>query len=232
MAFKIGSETVRGTLFEPEGNGPFPAVIFYHGRGSSRNRYLPIAKRLAEKGICALAFDFRGCGKSDGIFEEQTNENGIEDAASSLAFLLKQNVDKARIGICGTSFGGYVAVMILPKQPFVKSVLLRAPASYAKKILKAPTSEESEKGFFKKRDNWEDSAAYERIQSYRGSLLVVKCERDGWLEDEMVERYYNEAIKTKQRKLKVLEGADHALTNQAMLERFYDLIEEWFIKTL
>src|SRR3989338_4375191 len=60
VEFKVGDDILRGSLFTPVGQGPFPGVVFFHGRGSSRGRYLEISKRLAEKGFMALAFDFRG----------------------------------------------------------------------------------------------------------------------------------------------------------------------------
>ena len=97
VEFKVGNETLRGSLFVPKGKGPFPGVVFYHGRGSSRKRYLEISKRLEESGIMAFAFDFRGCGESDGVFKDQTQRMGIDDARAGLEFLLGQNVDKNRM---------------------------------------------------------------------------------------------------------------------------------------
>src|ERR1035437_9424799 len=94
VEFKVGKETIRGSLFIPEGRGPFPAVVFYHGRGSNRKNYLPMAESLAQKGIMALAFDFRGCGESDGKFRNQTHKMGIEDGKAALEFLLTQKIDK------------------------------------------------------------------------------------------------------------------------------------------
>jgi dienelactone hydrolase len=46
VEFKVGEDTLHGTLFIPDGKGPFPAVIFFHGSGSTRARYLPMAESL------------------------------------------------------------------------------------------------------------------------------------------------------------------------------------------
>ncbi|MBI4098074.1 MAG: alpha/beta fold hydrolase, partial [Candidatus Levybacteria bacterium] len=135
VEFKVGHETLRGSLFIPKGNGPFPGIVFYHGRGSSRKRYLPMAKRLARAGILALAFDFRGCGKSDGVFEQQTQRMGIDDAKAGLNFLLEQNVDKERIGIMGTSFGGFVTAILMNEFDYIKSLVLRVPAIFPEEIM-------------------------------------------------------------------------------------------------
>ena len=45
VEFKVGDEVIRGSLFAPVEEGPFPGVVFYHGRGSSRKRYLEITYR-------------------------------------------------------------------------------------------------------------------------------------------------------------------------------------------
>lgn len=86
VEFGSGKGTLRGSLFTCDGNGPFPAVVFYHGRGSDRKRYLAMAKFLSEKGMIALAFDFGGCGESDGVFANQTHRMGVENGRQALEF--------------------------------------------------------------------------------------------------------------------------------------------------
>src|SRR3990167_11461440 len=107
VEFKVGNETLRGSLFVPKGPGPFPGVVCLHGSGGVGDMYFEIAKKLSEKGIVGLAFNYRGAGVSDGKFEEQTIDNGIEDARAAYKFLISQDfVDKERIGDVGGSFGG------------------------------------------------------------------------------------------------------------------------------
>lgn len=153
VEFKVGNKVLRGTLFIPSGKGPFPGVVFYHGRGSKRARYLPMAESLSQKGMLTLAFDFRGCGESDGDFADQTHRMGVEDAKAGLNFLLSQNVDKGRMGIQGSSFGGYVTGMLLNNYDFIKSVVLRAPAAYSDLMLDTTVKASEEKNFFGKKEN-------------------------------------------------------------------------------
>lgn len=230
ISFKVGNQNLYGILFEPEGRSPFPGVIFYHGRGSSRKRYLPIAAKLAHRGILALVFDFRGCGESEGVFEEQTHQNGIEDAAGALEFLLKENVDKERIGLCGSSFGAYAIGMILPKYPFIKSLLLRSPAAYSDRFLNSP--DHKEKDFFAHKSNWEDSSVYAQMRNFNGAVLVLKCGSDELIPKVLVEKYYLEAKNARERKLDVLAGANHTLSHPFHLEDFYRKAYAWFLKTL
>ena len=231
IEFKVGKDTLRGTLFIPEGTGPFPGVIFFHGRSSSRSRYLPMAESLAKKGFITLAFDFRGCGESDGKFKDQTRKMGVEDAKASLEFLLSQNVDKKRIGIQGTSFGGYVTGMLLNDCDFIKSVVLRVPAAYSDKNLNVKAN--AEEGYFKKRENWINSSAYNGLEKFKGELLIIESEKDELLPSEQVQKYYNIATNAVKRKLYIHRNAGHSLSdNPKGLKEFYEITVNWFLETL
>jgi len=230
IEFKIGKDVLRGSLFIPDGKGPFPGVIFYHGRYSSRIRYLNMAEPLAKKGLVTLAFDFRGCGESDGLRSEQTLEKGIEDGKSALEFLLTQNVHKDRIGIQGNSFGGFVTGNILKNFNQIKSVVLRAPAAYGKRYMTSMTLTPDK--FFSKKENWFDSPSYEGIRGFKGELLVLESANDELLPKELVQRYYKEAINAKKRKLIIIKGVGHKIAEPKGAEIFYKQVIDWFLKTL
>lgn len=232
VEFKSGKETLRGSLFVPQGKGQFPGVVFCHGRGSDRTRYLPMAKFLSDKGMITLAFDFGGCGKSTGVFANQTHRMGIEDGKAGLEFLLSQNVDRNRIGIQGTSFGGYVAGMILNDYDFIKSVVLRVPASYSDELFDTTVTADEEKDFFAKRENWMNASSYKGISSFSGNLLVIKSKNDEVVSSEAVDKYFNDAKKAKQKKM-IVQNAGHAFSNDPIgLKEFHHLTENWFLETL
>lgn len=233
IEFKVKKETLRGSLFVPEGEGPFPAVVFFHGRGSDRTRYLPMAKKLSENGIIGFAFDFRGCGESDGKFENQTQRMGVEDGGAGLNFLLEQNVDKSRIGIQGTSFGGYVTGMLLKDFDFIKSVVIRVPAAYSDKDLQLTPETFPEYVYFQKRENWINSSAYKGLARFKGNLLVIESEKDELLPPEEVQRYYNIAKMASKRKLYVQKGAGHSFADGPEgLKLFHKITVDWFLETL
>jgi len=231
VEFKVGGETLRGTLFIPDRAGPFPSIVSYHGRGSSKKNYLPMASRLAENGILALAFDFRGCGESDGKFKDQTHGMGIDDGKAALEFLLMQNVDKTRIGIQGTSFGGYITGMVLNDYDFIKSVVLRAPSAHSDKTL--DYKGEVEDGYFAIRENWINSSSYRGLEKFKGNLLVIESEKDELLLSEEVRKYYNVAINAAKRKLYIQKNANHSLSDNPEGRReFNELTVDWFLETL
>ena len=110
-----------------------PVVILCHGFTSQRNDGLMrgIAEALEEQGIASLRFDFNGHGESEGLFEQMTVPNEIEDARHVYEWL-KADDRFGRIGIAGHSQGGVVTAMLagqLGKKALKGGVVLLAPAA-------------------------------------------------------------------------------------------------------
>lgn len=232
VEIKVGEEKMRGNLYTPEGEGPFPGVVFYHGRGSSRRRYTGISKELSKNGVIALAFDFRGCGESDGVFEEQSQRMGIDDAREGLKFLLEQNVDSNRIGISGSSYGCFVAAIIMQEFDFVKSLVFRAPAVYPDELLDAHVSSLQDHAYIK-REKWLESIAYNGIEHFKGDLLIIQSENDEVVHPWVVEEYYNRAVNASKREMFILKGAKHSLIpTPELFEKSNEVTLEWLLKTL
>ena len=49
--------TVDGTLFKPDGAGPFPAVVLLHGCGGIRTHFVQWAGAIRDMGYVALLVD-------------------------------------------------------------------------------------------------------------------------------------------------------------------------------
>lgn len=90
-----------------------PAFIVLHGFvGSKDESHAEIqARMLEEMGYVALRFDFRCCGESDGERAQVRCFDQVADTKNALTFLAaREEVDPARIGVIGHSFGAAVAV--------------------------------------------------------------------------------------------------------------------------
>lgn len=106
-------------------------VIICHGFGADKDRPLlrTIADRLQEAGIASIRFDFNGCGKSEGRFQDMTVLNEIEDAKKVIDYAQKLPWVSG-ISIVGHSQGGVVASMVAGQlKKAIKSVALCAPAA-------------------------------------------------------------------------------------------------------
>ena len=71
---KTGGVTLAGTLTEPDGTGPFPALILISGSGAQdrdetifeHKPFLVLADALTRRGVAVLRLDDRGVGGSTG----------------------------------------------------------------------------------------------------------------------------------------------------------------------
>lgn len=234
VEFKSGKNTLRGLLFIPKGKGPFPGLIFFHGSGSRGQKYFDAGNFLSKKGFLCLAFNFSGCGESDGVYKKQTHDDAFRDAKSAFRFLLTQeSIDENRIGVVGGSFGGFVASMILPEIEVKSLVLLSVSAhddSYNTKI--DIGSLENEIEYFKNEYNWINSEAYKNTSNFKQSILVIKSEKDENVPSDVVDKYYEVAKKASKKELKVIKGADHRLSTEKTRKEFFEIISDWFLKTL
>ncbi len=140
--------TLAGTLTEPRGGGPFPALLLITGSGP-QNRdeelfghrpFRLVADRLTRRGFAVLRLDDRGVGRSTGSFATATVEDFVADARAALAFLAARGeVDRARLGVLGHSEGGLVAASVaVPARgapPVAFVVLLAGPGLPGDSIL-------------------------------------------------------------------------------------------------
>ncbi len=127
--------TIPGYLTRPRrGEAPYPTIVLAHGGPASRARWgwNPVVQYLASLGFAVFQPNFRGSNGYGKEFERmsygewgQAMQNDITDGTR---WLIAQGIaDPNRIGIYGSSYGGYAALWGLIKTPD----LFRAGASYA-----------------------------------------------------------------------------------------------------
>ena len=113
------SEGVRlaGDLFLPADVKPGDrraGIVLCHGYTGVRSIYLPDnARVLAEAGYVVMSFDYKGWGDSEGPKSRLAPYSRVADVQAALTFLGAQpEVDAARLGIYGTSYGGATVVFV------------------------------------------------------------------------------------------------------------------------
>jgi pimeloyl-ACP methyl ester carboxylesterase len=142
-----GKAVLAGTLTQPQGPGPFPAVVLISGSGP-QNRdeeifghkpFLVLADHLTRRGIAVLRYDDRGVGKSTGTFASATSEDLAGDAwAAWQALAARPGIDPTRIGLLGHSEGGLIAPMLAAAHPEIAFVVMVAgPGVIGEQILLA-----------------------------------------------------------------------------------------------
>ena len=127
---------IVGTFYE-SAKVNSPAVLLLHQFGSNRKSYDQLARLLQAKGFGVLAIDGRGFGESvkttDGAKVgtdrgDETVRGMKADVDNAFLFLTKQkNVDAARVGIAGASYGSSLAMIYGAENKSVKAIVLLSP---------------------------------------------------------------------------------------------------------
>lgn len=225
---------LSATIFYPSNiKQNVPAVLFFHGMISQRKpRTNGRAEALIKKGIAALTFDFRGCGETPGDVRKTTFRQWFEDALLAYDFLISQaHIDQDRIGICGKSFGGYMAALTCERR-MVKSMVLHAPATYEDSGFDHPYNFDTKARYeFRTSRKAMYTMPIRAIQNYSNPLLVVGSQFDNLCPSTLVEGYYNHAG-SKHKKLTWIKGADHPLSRVEWNQEYINLLTDWFTKTV
>ena len=120
---------LSGALLAPD-ETLHDVVVFAHGTGSSKSspRNRGIAEQLLDNGIASFLFDFTGCGDSDGLPDQSTQDQQFDDLISALDFITSQILFETRfVGINGSSTGGTVAIRAAAEEDRIAAMVLRVP---------------------------------------------------------------------------------------------------------
>ncbi|MFH0973892.1 MAG: alpha/beta fold hydrolase [Candidatus Micrarchaeota archaeon] len=109
---------------------PCAGIVILHGFGSSKDgKAKKLARFFASRGYAALRFDFTGCGESGGALAGGIAKQEISDARRAIGFLRRRGFK--RIGVIGSSLGGFVAVSVAAIDKRVRAtVALCLPARF------------------------------------------------------------------------------------------------------
>ncbi len=131
VAFQSGGIRLAGSLVLPPGDRPAPAIIFVHGSGpETRDASRFLAQFFVRRGVAALIYDKRGAGESAGDWRHASLGDLAGDVVAAVDCLkARPEIDARKIGLMGTSQGGWVAPLAATRSSDVRFVILRsAPA--------------------------------------------------------------------------------------------------------
>lgn len=116
-----------GTLYKPEGQRPFPAIIVVHPASEGEQTppfYDHLKSVLPEHGISVLVFDRRGSGCSEGDFETAGFEDLAGDVIAAMEYLaFRIDINAAKIGLHGMSQGAWIAPIAPARKPEIACIV-------------------------------------------------------------------------------------------------------------
>jgi fermentation-respiration switch protein FrsA (DUF1100 family) len=141
VTFESEGSTIVGTIYMPAGIDARNATkaVVVTGAWTTIKEQMPAlyAQRLAEKGMVALAFDFRTWGESEGVTRSLENpEMKIADIEAAGRYLLSRPdvLEVHGLGICASS--GYMAT-VAERTDIFSSIALVAPWLHDAEIVHA-----------------------------------------------------------------------------------------------
>src|SRR3989441_13158144 len=110
---QVDGKTFQATIYQPEGSGPFPAILDVHGgawvrEDVHRDEHVLIDKALAAMGVVVVAIDFR-----------QSPQHHYPDSVADVNFALRWlranaatlNASPQSVGVFGSSSGGHLVLL-------------------------------------------------------------------------------------------------------------------------
>lgn len=113
------------------GEAPTALILHPHPQfgGTMNNKVVYALYRcFADCGFNTLRFNFRGVGRSEGVYDN--GEGELNDAASALDWLQSINAKSSQFWIAGFSFGAWIAMQLLMRRPELNGfVAINPPAN-------------------------------------------------------------------------------------------------------
>lgn len=234
VELSVKGRLLRGVVRTPETDGPFPAVIFYHGFtvdkvGMMRLHEL-FARECVKAGFACIRFDFYGLGESDGDFSEMTIGKEIEEAEAIYQWTCQQDyVDSQNVIVSGHSMGALVAsISAVRTNP--KALLLWSPAltmfyqaGLRARTLVGPTENGWDIGGMELGKSFMKEAAemnfLEMARGYEGPVLHIHGSEDEQIPVDVVGRYrylYGEKYEAH-----IIQGSNHQFSSIVWREELY-----------
>lgn len=133
VEFTVEGTTLRGTFYTPYPSSAEvarPTVVLAHGWGMVAGGDLEdYAAAFVARGLAALTFDFRNLGASDGEPRQEIDPHRqVEDFRAAISYVRSRpDVDRARIGIWGSSYSGGHALAVAALDRRVRCVVAQVP---------------------------------------------------------------------------------------------------------
>jgi alpha-beta hydrolase superfamily lysophospholipase len=227
IRFNADGFRLTGTLHLPGTRQP-PVVIGCHGLLSNRQspKQIALADTCTQNGMAYFRFDHRGCGDSQGEFEEVTSlEARCKDLFCAIQTIKSRGDTGDRIGLFGSSMGGTVCLSVAGQMKLSPIVTVAAPIR--SRILKELPLEidgvRVKPIFLDARQSHFDISA---VLADVSNLLIFHGEADTVVPIDHARELYKMAGRP--RKLIVQKQGDHPMSDKTHQKEFIQMTTEWF----
>jgi hypothetical protein len=225
----VGPRAIAGTLIVPDAR--IPGVLFLHGWGGTQSQYAARARELAALGCACLTVDMRGHALTEPERPSVNREDNLQDTLAAYDRLVREIVvDDDEMAVVGSSYGGYLATILTTMRP-VKWLGLRAPALYRDSDWDAPKQKlrklQGLDAYRRERIAVTANRALAAAHAYRGDVLIVESGQDERIPHAVIENYRDAFANARSLTYRILDGADHGLTDPACRQAYTTILVNW-----
>lgn len=225
---RVDVHELVATLISPDTT--IPGVLFLHGWAGSQERDVERASAITELGCICLTFDMRGHGELQSSKDTVTRGQNLEDAIAAYDRLANlKNVEESSIVVIGSSYGGYLATLLTEYRP-VRWLALRAPALYRDQQWEMPKAHLDRldlKSYRAAIVGNEDNRALRQARQFCGDVLLIESQYDDIVPHTTTASYQTAFINAHSLTVRLLSGADHALTETKHQRAYNHLLVRW-----
>ena len=234
---------LSGSFFFPDGgNKRFPVVCKVHGLVSNDfEKESTLGEILTKNGIAYFVFHLSGFYDSAG---ETSIHTSLENLDTIMSFLANHpKINPLKIGLYGVSLGAAIATCHASRDPRISTIALQSPLFDFAFVVNYPEFDALWNGLAATGlVRLPEKGVKEKLMSdIRGNnpllcvnkisprpLLIIAGEKDTFIPMNGIKELYFKAFDPKD--FKIVENADHNLTNaEARIETF-NLLREFFVK--
>ena len=112
----------------PKFGSPVAIVLHPHPQygGTMNNKIVQLMYNVfLENNFSVIKINFRGVGKSEGVFDNGQGE--LSDAAAALDWIERENLDYSQCWVSGFSFGALICMQLIMRRPEVNNFIAVSP---------------------------------------------------------------------------------------------------------
>ena len=112
----------------PKFGSPVAIVLHPHPQygGTMNNKIVQLMYNVfLENNFSVIKINFRGVGKSEGVFDNGQGE--LSDAAAALDWIERENLDYSQCWVSGFSFGALICMQLIMRRPEVNDFIAVSP---------------------------------------------------------------------------------------------------------
>ncbi len=249
VSFTSSSGVVTTGIFAQPAAHTNRAVILCHGFPSDKNSRTNrrLTELLIPNSIATLRFDWYGMGESLEPFADFGIKKCEEQLDAAFTFLAKKGMHS--LGLIGSSFGGFMAILSAPRHPRLQALGLKCPVVDFAEVLRLELGNES-------MDRWKRTdyipnipgedhpiplpySFFEECLTYDGYLSASRIQAPTLIvhgdEDEIIPSHQIDRLLTSlnvPKSLRVISGASHQFGRPEDFRLMTIHLTKWMIDRL